>query len=246
MYLERISVYPGCDEKAISPSAVGVIVAVVIIGFCVIGGFLLWLVKKRLHRNPNKSGRVRRKSLAASAAHAKAADIECGSDLGTVSTRDENCAGAPGGEDNGSNPRGGRRGIIHGRSKSKSVSPKQDYELESTKSSIFAKRDGEFNAVLLDPQLTSRVLDFAGITVTHEIQIVREHGSGNMPSQAESLRGDEYSISSRSATSERCYEPAPLVRPPVNAVVRPVSSASQNPQTSSRPGFRRSLVGPSF
>lgn len=241
MYLKYIGAYPGCDQNGITPAAVGGVVAVVIVGICVIGGLLLWLVKKRLHRDPNRVSRMRRKSMATTAARAKAADIEYGeSDIGTVSTRDEN-PGIPG-LPQPAKPPEERRGIMHSRSKSRAAAPKENYEMEATNRRRVAKGDGEFDAVHLDPQLATRVLDFAGITVTREIQVVREHGSGSVPNHAESLRGDGYSISSRSATSERNYEPGPLVRSPPNVVVRPPSPASQDShhRSISQAGFRRS------
>lgn len=219
MHVDEINAYPGCDQNKISPAAVGGIVAIAIIGIVLIGGVLLWLVKKRLHRDPNRQARMRRKSLTTPA---KAADPEYGEpDVGTVSTRDEN-AGPP----QPTKPPKERR-TIHGRSKSAATTSNRDYEMEETKSSMFAKGDGEFSAVELDPQLPSTVLDFAGITVTSEIQVVRENGEASTTAhitQAESLGGDGYSISSRSATSERNYEPAPLV--PSNVVVHPLSLGS--------------------
>ncbi|KAF8431139.1 hypothetical protein BGX38DRAFT_1229767 [Terfezia claveryi] len=222
MYVEDINAYPGCDQNKISPAAVGGIVAIAIVGIVLIGGVLLWLVKKRIHRDPNRHARMRRKSLTTSAPPAKAADLEYGeSGISTVSTRDEN-AGPP----QPTKPPKERR-PIHGRSKSAAATSNRDYEMEETKSSMFAKGDGEFSAVELDPQLPSTVLDFAGITVTSEIQVIRENGGASTAThmtQAESLRGDGYSVSSRCATSEGDYEPAPLV--PSNVVVRPLSVGS--------------------
>lgn len=240
-YVKDINAYPGCDQNEISPAAVGGIVSIAILGIVLIGGILLWLVKKRLHRDPNRQARVRRKSLTTSACRAKAADLEYGeSDIGTVSTRDEN-AGPP----QPTSPSKERRGIMHSRSKSASTTPNRDYEMEESKPRMFAKGDGEFNAVQLDPQPPTRALDFAGITVTSEIQVIRDASPATHIAQVESLRGDGDSISSRSATSERNYEPAPLVRPPSNVVVHSISSASQESQDrNSQAGFRK--TGPPF
>jgi len=222
MYVKDINAYPGCDQDEISPAAVGGVVAIAILGIVLIGGVLLWLVKKRLHRDPNRQARMKRGGMTTSASRAKAADLEYGeSDIGTVSTRDENARSPP-----PTKPPKERR-ITHSRSKSAVATSNRDYEMEETKSRMFAKGDGEFNAVELDPELPSTVLDLAGITVTSEIQVIRENGgtsTANHMTQPEILRGDGYSISSQSATSERNYDHAPPI--PSNVVVRPVSLAS--------------------
>ncbi|KAF8423258.1 hypothetical protein EV426DRAFT_574546 [Tirmania nivea] len=239
MYVNAINAYPGCDRNKISPAAVGGIVAIAIVGVVLIGGVLLWLVKKRLHRDPNRQARKRRKSLTTSACRAKAADLEYGeSEIGTVSTRDDS-----GGSPQPTKPPKEHRNIAHSRSRSAAATSNGDYEMGETKSKMFAKGDGEFNAVELDPQLPSSVLDFAGITVTSEIQVIREHGEASTAAHMTRAESDGYSSSSR-ATSERNYEPAPLV--PSNVEVRPLSSASQEShhRKSLQSGFRR--MGPPF
>ena len=207
--------YPGCDENSITPAAVGVIVAVVIVSMCVLGGFCFWGVRKRLYRNPIRSSAQRKSDGVLDQQSPKGKDVEYGeSDSGTVDSS-RGCESVKMME----GPKKEHRGIhFHGRKHGS-----QEFEM--------SRRHGDFNTVHLDPQLATRVLDFAGITVTHEIQIVREDGiSGSVAGRAESGGGSSYSISSRSAasTGQHGYKASPkgLVRQPEQVHARPISADS--------------------
>ena len=182
MYVKTIGVYPGCDETGITPAAVGAIVALAIIAMCAIGGLLLWFVRSCLHRDPNRQRNRRARAAAAAAAaaaRAKTIDLEYGeSDIGVPSTGRQSPGSVnlpePAKLENG-------RRMTH--SRSKSAIPTQTYEMVSSKR---LTSDGEFSAVQLEVPTT--VLDFAGITVTHEIKIVREDDAGSAHGAG---RGDE-------------------------------------------------------
>ena len=52
-YLSAPAVFAGCnDASALSPAAVGGIVAVGVISFCLLCGALLWWIRRRLYRDP--------------------------------------------------------------------------------------------------------------------------------------------------------------------------------------------------
>lgn len=176
MYVKTIGVYPGCDENGITPAAVGAIVALAIIAMCAIGGLLLWVVKNYLHRDPNRQYNRQMKAIAAAtaAARAKTIDLEYGeSDIGVPSTGRES-SGSVGFPAEAAKQEKGRRGLMLAHSRPKSVVPSENYEMMSNK---HRGDGGEFSAVQLEDQ--TQVLDFAGITVTREVQIVREDGGGS-------------------------------------------------------------------
>ncbi|KAG0136110.1 hypothetical protein HOY82DRAFT_536456 [Tuber indicum] len=54
-YIATPAVFAGChDATALSPAAVGGIVAVGVVSFCLLCGFLLWWIRRRLYRDPNR------------------------------------------------------------------------------------------------------------------------------------------------------------------------------------------------
>ncbi|KAI5801649.1 hypothetical protein DFH27DRAFT_63975 [Peziza echinospora] len=167
MYVKKIGVFPGCDEGKISPAAVGGIVAVSIFGMCAIGGFLLWILRKRLFRSPVKQ----RRSYTGRRPNTKSQEME--DSEGSASTVDGNSIKSP---------------IIGIKSKWSHKSHQNDKTRDCASktqkehtTAVFPNRpprhaenrNGSFNSVHLepDPQLPSRVLDLAGITVTREVEV---------------------------------------------------------------------------
>ncbi|KAF8453762.1 hypothetical protein BDZ91DRAFT_748630 [Kalaharituber pfeilii] len=176
MYLEEIGVYPGCDGGQISPTAVGAIVAIVIVGFCGLGGLCLWGVRRRLYRNPIVATGGR-KGVSGYIAPTKGKDVADESEIGTISARDGSSIKSP----KPAHVSKVKSGIRWDGSRSQG---QEVYEMGSGrgKSNLFTpqrRNDGDFDAVHLDSQLAARVLDFTGITVTREIQVICEHDSAH-------------------------------------------------------------------
>ncbi|KAG0634757.1 hypothetical protein HOY80DRAFT_1059109 [Tuber brumale] len=54
-YIATPAVFAGCDDaSALSPAAVGGIVAVGVVSFCFLCGVLLWWIRRRLYRDPGR------------------------------------------------------------------------------------------------------------------------------------------------------------------------------------------------
>ena len=221
MYLTKISVYPGCDQHDISPAAVGAIIAFVIMGIGLFGGFALWSTRKCLFRDPFRGIVQREDSLTLVNSIDQAKLKEKGIDYSSrSSTSNTNWSTnkSPGtdpeklqipvkaAKKQGRGPMGKLMARSSERLKADCVievipdtsrwHKHKSPDLETAQASSNGSGGGSRQRYYEQP----RVIDFAGITVTREVEIITEkHGEREIDRRLSNTDSEE-SVGSTGST----------------------------------------------